>query len=316
MTQTKPHIIQVNNLIKRYSKSQVNAVDDVSFYVEEGSFFSLLGPNGAGKTTILSILNTTLSMTSGEVIVAGHDLNKKPDKVRQNIGVIFQNSSLDDNLTAEENIRFHANLYQLYPYRPSFSLMPKSYQKKVKHLASVLGLENEMKKPVKALSGGMKRKLEIIRSLMHNPKVLFLDEPTTGLDPLSRNNLWEYLKDVRKQHQTTIFLTTHYLNEAEDSDYLAIINSGHLIAKGTPTEIKHTLIDQHLILDANDREKLKKELKSKHIKFTGTGPFNLSINSHSAQTLIKKINTPLSYLDINNPTLEQAYIEIINQQTS
>lgn len=234
----KKHIIEVKDLVKRYKKATVNAVDGVSFYVEEGAFFSLLGPNGAGKTTAISILTTLLNKTSGEVTISGFDVQKEPEKVRREIGVIFQNPSLDINLTAEENIRFHANLYNLYPYRPSFNLMSPEYQKTVMRLAKVVGLNKDIFKPVKALSGGMKRKLEIIRSLMHNPKVLFLDEPTTGLDPISRKNLWQYLKDIRKKTKTTIFLTTHYLEEAEGSDYVCIIDNGKLVARGTPEEIK------------------------------------------------------------------------------
>lgn len=232
-------IVEVKNLVKRYKKAKVNAVNDVSFYVEEGAFFSLLGPNGAGKTTAISILTTLLSKTSGEVTISGYDVEKEPEKVRQEIGVIFQNPSLDINLTAEENIRFHANLYNLFGYRPSFSLMDPKYQKTVMNLAKVVGLKNDIFKPVKTLSGGMKRKLEIIRSLMHNPKVLFLDEPTTGLDPVSRKNLWQYLWDLRKKTKTTIFLTTHYLEEAEGSDYVCIIDNGKVVAKGTPEEIKN-----------------------------------------------------------------------------
>jgi ABC-2 type transport system ATP-binding protein len=234
----KNHIIEVKNLVKRYKKATVNAVDGVSFYVEEGAFFSLLGPNGAGKTTAISILTTLLSKTSGEVTIGGFDVEREPEKVRQEIGVIFQNPSLDINLTAEENIRFHANLYNLYSYRPSFSMMSEKYQKTVMELSKVVGLKKDIFKPVKALSGGMKRKLEIIRSLMHQPKVLFLDEPTTGLDPISRKNLWQYLWDIRKKTGTTIFLTTHYLEEAEGSDYVCIIDNGKVVAKGTPEEIK------------------------------------------------------------------------------
>lgn len=234
----KNHIIEIKNLVKRYKKADVNAVNDVSFYVEEGAFFSLLGPNGAGKTTAISILTTLLNKTSGDVTISGFDVEHEPEKVRQEIGVIFQNPSLDINLTAEENIRFHANLYNLFSYRPSFDLMDSKYKKAVMKLAKVVGLNKDIFKPVKTLSGGMKRKLEIIRSLMHNPKVLFLDEPTTGLDPVSRKNLWQYLKEIRKKTNTTIFLTTHYLEEAEGSDYVVIIDKGKVIAKGTPEEIK------------------------------------------------------------------------------
>ncbi len=154
------------------------------------------------------------------------------------MGIIFQNPSLDLNLTAEENIRLHSILYGLYPYRLSYTMMPNSYKKRVDELAKIIGIENEIHKQVKTFSGGMKRKLEIIRSLMHKPKVLFLDEPTNGLDPYSRKSLWEYLRDVRKKEKTTIFLTTHYLEEAEEADQVCIINHGKVVAIGSPKKIK------------------------------------------------------------------------------
>ncbi len=306
-----PHIIDVSHLVKRYKKADQNSVDDISFYVDKNSFFSLLGPNGAGKTTTISILTTLLAPTSGQASIGGFDVNTQPNEVRQKIGVIFQNPSLDRNLTAEENIRFHCNLYNLYPYRPSFSLMANTYRKKVNQLAEIVGLEKDLFKPVKALSGGMKRKLEIIRSLMHQPQVLFLDEPTTGLDPISRQNLWRYLQEIRETTDITIFLTTHYLEEAEGSDYLCIIDHGKIVAKGTPTEIKHTLIENYVITDAKNRPKLAAELTKHKLKFTGTGPFQISLGKQSAQKIIQNIHTPLTLLDIHNPSLEDAYVEII-----
>lgn len=232
------HAIVVKNLVKKYNTATVNAVDDVSFTVNEGEFFALLGPNGAGKTTTISILTTTLSKTKGMVQIAGFDVDQKGNDVRNSIGIIFQNPSLDLNLTAEENIRFHAILYGLYPFRPTFGLMPKEYKTRVMELATILGIEKEIFNPIKTFSGGMKRKLEIVRSLMHKPKVLFLDEPTSGLDPLSRQTLWEYLKEVRKKEKTTVFLTTHYLEEAEDADTVCIINHGKVVALGTPKKLK------------------------------------------------------------------------------
>jgi ABC-2 type transport system ATP-binding protein len=237
-------IIEVKNLVKKYKKSDKNAVDGISFDVKEGEFFTLLGPNGAGKTTTISILTTLLSKTSGEVNVAGFEIDKNQSKVRQNVGIIFQNPSIDLNLTAEENIRFHAILYGVFPFRPMYKLMPVAYQKRVMELAKVLGLEKEIFKAVKTFSGGMKRKLEIMRSLIHHPKVLFLDEPTIGLDPLSRKNLWEYLKKVRKEEGITIFLTTHYLEEAEEADKVCIINEGKIVAFGSPKEIKSKLMSK------------------------------------------------------------------------
>lgn len=312
----KNHIIDVSHLVKRYNRAEKNSVDDVSFYVEKGAFFSLLGPNGAGKTTIISILTSLLSVTSGSVHIAGHDIEKDPHKVRQNIGVIFQNPSLDLNLTAEENIRFHAILYNLYPFSPTYSLMPKQYKNKVSELAELVGIQKDLNKPVKTFSGGMKRKLEIIRSLIHKPKVLFLDEPTTGLDPISRHNLWEYLQDIRKKEDITIFLTTHYLDEAEGSDYISIIDNGKVIANGSPKEIKDKLIKRYIILDAEKRSDLKNELEHHNWKIEGAGPFMIAIDDTTGQEKIKKINTTLNYLEIHNPTLEDAYVEIITKNNA
>src|SRR5512141_944761 len=204
-------ILHVSHLVKRYKNSQTNAVDDVSFDVAPGEFFVLLGPNGAGKTTTISILTTTLAPTAGQVLIAGHNVATESGAVRQCVGIIFQNPSLDVNLTAEENVRLHAILYGLYPFAPNFALMPRAYQAQIHTLAGVLGIDREIFKPIKTFSGGMKRKLEIIRSLIHRPQVLFLDEPTSGLDPASRRSLWDYLRRVRADDGTTIFLTTHYL---------------------------------------------------------------------------------------------------------
>lgn len=304
-------IIEVNNLVKRYKKADKNAVDDVSFKVEEGEFFSLLGPNGAGKTTTISILTTTLSKTSGEVKVAGYDTDKEAEKVRSKVGIIFQNPSLDANLSAEENVRFHAILYGLYPYRPSYALMPEAYKKHIYELAEIIGIEKVLHKPIKTFSGGMKRRLEIVRSLIHKPKVLFLDEPSSGLDPLSRKNLWKYLNEVRTTQNTTILLTTHYLEEAEDADRVAIINNGKLEMIGTPRSIKNELVEETMTVDAKDRKKLKKELDNMKLKYTGKGPFVIPLGKQRAQSIIQKLKTELSILDIDRPTLEDAYLQLI-----
>lgn len=235
-------MIIVKNLVKKFKSASINSVDDVSFNVGEGEFFSFLGPNGAGKTTTISILTTTLAKTSGEVKIDGLDIDADQELVRKKIGIIFQKPSLDQNLTAEENIRFHCSLYGIYNYRPLYSMMPDSYKNKISDLMSVVGLEEkELNTPISKFSGGMKRKLEIVRSLMHDPKILFLDEPTTGLDPLSRKTLWEYLNETRKKNGTTIFLTTHYLDEAENCDHIGIINKGKIVFDGTPTEMRHML---------------------------------------------------------------------------
>jgi ABC-2 type transport system ATP-binding protein len=304
-------VIEVKDLVKRYKKADRNAVDGVSFNVQAGEFFTLLGPNGAGKTTTISILTTTLRPTSGSIVIGERDAQTDASGVRQQVGIIFQKPSLDLNLTGEENVRFHAILYGLYPYRPFFRAMPRAYRDQVADLASVLGLTREIFKPVKTLSGGMKRKLEIIRGLMHRPSVLFLDEPTAGLDAASRRNLWGYLRDVRKQHDTTIFLTTHYLEEAEEADRICILDRGKVVSLGTPAEIKAHLGAESLVLDAADRDALRREIAALGLSVTGDGPFRLALAGASAQDVIRKIVSPLTVLKTDSPTLEDAYLGIV-----
>jgi ABC-2 type transport system ATP-binding protein len=306
-----PNVIEVRDLVKRYRKSDKNAVDGVSFDVRRGEFFALLGPNGAGKTTTISILTTTLTPSSGSILIDGRDAVRDPAGVRRQVGIIFQKPSLDLNLSGEENVRFHAMLYGLYPYRPLFRMMPRRYREQVRELASVLGLEKEMFKPVKTLSGGMKKKLEIIRGLMHRPHVLFLDEPTAGLDAASRRNLWDYLREVRQQYETTIFLTTHYLDEAEQADRICILDQGRIVSLGTPSEIKAHLLDEYLVVDAVDRAALRRELQALQLRFTERGEFQVSLNGHSAQDVIRQISTDLTVLKTHSPSLEDAYLRIV-----
>jgi len=305
------NVIEVRDLVKRYRKAEKNAVDGVSFDVRAGEFFTLLGPNGAGKTTTISILTTTLRPTSGTVVIGGRDATKDPAGVRRQVGIIFQKPSLDLNLTGEENIRFHAMLYGLHPYRPFFSMMSRNYREQVRELATVLGLRKEIFKPVKTLSGGMKRKLEIVRGLMHRPSVLFLDEPTAGLDAASRRNLWDYLREVRPKNETTIFLTTHYLEEAEEADRICILDQGKVVSLGTPTEIKSELLQETLIVDAADRAQLRRELEDLRLLVDGEGPFEVNLNGASAHQVIRSIRTPLTTLKTHSPTLEDAYLGIV-----
>ncbi len=304
-------VIEVDQLTKRYRGADSNAVDGISFTVKSGEFFTLLGPNGAGKTTTISILTTTLAPTSGTARIAGYDVAHAASNVRQNIGIIFQQPSLDNNLTAEENIRFHAVLYGLWPFYPTFAMMPGEYKRRVHDLAALLDLERDIFKPVKKFSGGMRRKLEIIRSLLHEPRVLFLDEPTAGLDPVSRRSLWEYLRQVRRESGTTVFLTTHYLDEAEEADTICIINQGKVVSYGPPQEVKAQLIDQYLLIDAANREQLRAELKRLGFGFAETPLFKIGLNTHSAQQIIKAIETPLTVVKTHIPSLEDAYLEIV-----
>ncbi|HEX3489433.1 MAG TPA: ATP-binding cassette domain-containing protein [Streptosporangiaceae bacterium] len=230
--------IEVDRLVKRYHAAPGNAVDGISFTVPAGQLFCLLGPNGAGKTTTVSVLTTTLAPTAGRARIAGLDLARDQALVRRELGVVFQQPSLDLNLTAEENIRLHAVMYGLYPWRPTYRTMPAAYRRQVQEMAAVLGLSGLLRQRARALSGGLRRRLEIVRALMHRPRVLFLDEPTTGLDPESRRALWAYLAQTRAELGTTVFLTTHYLEEAEAADGVCVLAAGQIIERGTPAQLK------------------------------------------------------------------------------
>ena len=303
--------IEVRDLVKRYRKGTVNAVDGVSFDVVPGEFFALLGPNGAGKTTTISILTTTLSPTSGSVRICGHDIVREAGAVRSQVGIIFQNPSLDMNLTGEENVRFHAVLYGLYPYRPMYRLMPAAYRRQVGELAEMVALGADVFKPVRRLSGGMQRKLEIIRGLMHHPRVLFLDEPTAGLDVASRRTLWQYIEELRRRHEITICLTTHQLHEAEDADRVCILDHGRVVALGSPRDVKAQLVQERLIIDAADRDALRRRLREMKVHFTEDAHFVVRLDGLTAYEVIHGIKEPLTTLRTESPTLEDAYLRIL-----
>jgi ABC-2 type transport system ATP-binding protein len=306
-------VITVEHLTKRYKKSVVPAVDDISFDVRAGELFAFLGPNGAGKTTTISILTTTLAKTSGTVTIAGHDLDRDATAVRRSIGIIFQNPSLDLHLSGEENIRLHVALYGLYAYRPFYRAMPAAYRTRIEELAEVVGLRDDIFRPLKTYSGGMKRKLEIIRSLMHRPSVLFLDEPTSGLDPVSRHALWQYLLRARAADGTTIFLTTHYLDEAEVADRVCVIDHGRIAMNGTPDEMKAALVSRTIEVDAEDRSALLAELGRLGLEpAVGVdGTIRVAYDQSTAQSIIGRIATPLTVLRVHDPSLEEAYVELL-----
>ncbi|MFH1780378.1 MAG: ATP-binding cassette domain-containing protein [Candidatus Micrarchaeota archaeon] len=220
--------IKVSGLTKKFNG--FTAVDNVSFSVSEGEVFAFLGPNGAGKTTTIKMLTTLLDSTSGSVQVNGSDPSKDKDAVRRSFGIVFQDPSLDDELTAFENMEFHGILYNL----------PKELLKtRIKELLEFVELWDRRNNLVKTFSGGMKRRLEIARGLLHHPKVLFLDEPTLGLDPQTRNHIWAYIKELNKKEGITVFFTTHYMDEAERvADKIAVIDKGKIAAIGTMKELR------------------------------------------------------------------------------
>lgn len=220
--------ITVRNLVKKFKNFA--AVDDISFEVKEGEIFAFLGPNGAGKTTTIKMLTTLLSPTAGQILINGFDPIKDKDNARKSFGIVFQDPSLDDELTAGENLEFHGVLYKV----PS-----KLRKDRIKELLELVELSDRKNDLVKTFSGGMKRRLEIARGLLHHPKVFFLDEPTIGLDPQTRNHMWEYIKELNKKEKITIFFTTHYIEEAEKvAQKVAIIDYGKIVAQGTVLELK------------------------------------------------------------------------------
>ena len=311
-------MVVVEHLTKRYRGAQRNAVDDISFGVRRGEFFALLGPNGAGKTTTIAILTTTLAPTSGHVRIAGADVRDDPAAVRREVGIIFQNPSLDMNLSGEENLRLHAVLYGLYPYRPAYRLMPAAYRKQVGEIAAMLGMQDDLFRPVRALSGGMRRKFEIMRALLHRPRVLFLDEPTTGLDATSRRGLWDYLSEIRQRGETTIVLTTHYLEEAEDADRILILNHGRIVTQGAPSQVKAELGAESLELDADDREALRRELRALGVAFEESEHLLIALDGRtttlSAYEVVRALSTPLSVMRTRQTSLEDVYLRIVARE--
>jgi len=220
--------IDVKDLIKKFNT--VTAVDNITFSVEKGECFGLLGPNGAGKTTTINILSTLLKATFGQAFVAGFDVSKYRNEVRKNIGIVFQEPALDSKLTGRENLEFHAMMY---------GIDPVTRNERIASLLELVELSEKANTFVKNYSGGMKRRLEIARGLIHHPKVLFLDEPTLGLDSQTRRLIWEYIKKLNKENRVTIILTTHYMEEADFlCDRIAIIDHGKIIATGTPQKLK------------------------------------------------------------------------------
>lgn len=307
-------IIETENLTKKFNG--ITAVDSISFQVEEGEIFGFLGPNGAGKTTTINILCTLLKPTSGEAHINGYNVVSEEHQVRRTIGIIFQDPSLDERLTAWENLKFHGLIYGL----------PKDLLKtRIEEVLNLTGLVEWKNDIVRKFSGGMKRRLEIARGLLHYPKVLFLDEPTLGLDPQTRRHVWDYIHNLRHKEKITIFMTTHYLDEAENCDRIAVIDFGKIIALDTPAGLKKILPEETIFLKTADDEKAKMEIEKNYklrVNYTSNlrnnGNQGIFFSVENAEEfipgLIKNLSVPVKSISLKKPSLDDIFLKLTGEE--
>ena len=301
------NIIEVKNLTKKFNG--FTAVNGISFSVRKGEIFGFLGPNGAGKSTTINVLSTLITPTSGEALINNFNVQSNTDDVRRSIGLVFQDPSLDDRLKAEENLVFHARLY---------GLKKKEYQKRVKEVLDLVELWDRRKSLVRSFSGGMKRRLEIARGLIHYPKVLFLDEPTLGLDPQTRVHIWDYILKLRESQQMTIFMTTHYMNEADYCDRIAIIDEGKIIALDTPAKLKKKMGGDIIKLKSQEKDKLKAEIREKYRKIAKEEGDFLRIEVPDGESflpqLFNDLKTKIESIELRKPTLEDVFLKLTGRK--
>ncbi len=295
--------IEVVGLTKRFGA--LTAVDDVSFQVEEGEVFGFLGPNGAGKTTTINILCTLLRPTAGSARVAGYDVASQQDDVRQSIGLVFQDPSLDDRLTAYENLRFHAHLY---------NVPGNEHARRIEETLRVVDLWDRRNGIVRTFSGGMRRRLEIARGMLHYPHVLFLDEPTIGLDPQTRENLWDYILALQRTHNITIFMTTHYMEEAEHCDRIAIIDQGKVVALDTPDALKRMVGADIVTIRTEDNERAAREIRERFGLETQQEDSRIRMEVADGAEFIPKVVCELGVVvlsvDLHRPTLDDVFLKL------
>ncbi|MBI5236375.1 MAG: ATP-binding cassette domain-containing protein [Deltaproteobacteria bacterium] len=303
----KSTIIEIQDLHKRYNGAL--AVSGVSLNVYEGEVFGFLGPNGAGKTTTISILCTLLNFDSGSAFVNGFDCKREPGKVRQSIGLVFQEVTLDNELTAYENLKFHCYMY---------NMGKKLAEERIDEMLVVVGLSDRKQEIVKKFSGGMKRRLEIARGLLHRPKVLFLDEPTLGLDPQTRTNVWEFIRTVKRSTGSTVFMTTHYMDEAEVCDRVAIIDKGRIIACDTPSTLKSSLKGDTIHLKTEDDEAAMKEIFERFglkAAMTEAGLFIIVDNGEKfIPRLFERSKTGILSISLKRPSLEDVFLNLTGKK--
>jgi len=301
------NIIEVKNLTKQFNG--LTAVDHISFEVKKGEIFGFLGPNGAGKSTTINILSTLLIPTDGDAAINSFNVLTQRDDVRKSIGLVFQDPSLDDRLTAEENLRFHAKLY---------GVPKEEYKKRMEEVLHLVDLWDRKEGIIKTFSGGMKRRLEIARGLIHYPQVLFLDEPTLGLDPQTRANLWDYILKLKRERNMTIFMTTHYMNEAENCDRIAIIDYGKIVAIDTPANLKKQVGGDIIRMTSGQKRKLKKELEERYKKEIkeedGTLQLEVADGEKFLPRLFNELDTKIDSIELRKPTLDDVFLHLTGRK--
>jgi len=293
--------VSVRGLEKRYG--DVEAVSGIDFDVEAGETFGFLGPNGAGKTTTIGVLCTLVRPTGGGATVAGHDVVRERDDVRRNIGLVFQDTTLDGYLTAEQNLRLHAELYGV----PRAAVRPRMQQ-----VMEMVGLWERRGSLVRTFSGGMKRRLEIARGLLHSPRVLFLDEPTVGLDPQTRSSIWGYIRDLKEREDITIFLTTHYMDEAEYCDRIAIMDRGRIIVLDTPEALKASVGRDRVQIGTDDDEEaiaaLRERLGLEATMAEGLVTFAVENGGEFVPRLFAELGVPIRSVSVSRPSLDDVFM--------
>lgn len=298
-------IIEVKNFTKKYGN--FTAVNDISFQVEEGTIFAFLGPNGAGKSTTINTLCTIFEKTSGTLLINGKDVTTQKSEVRSTIGVVFQDSTLDSKMTIEENLKMHCVFYHV---------PKKEVEERIHFVLSLVDLLDERKKSVAALSGGMKRRVELARGLIHYPKVLFLDEPTTGLDPQTRAHIWEYLIKLQKERNITIFLTTHYMEEAEICNKVAIIDNGIIVAHDTPYALKKKFTKDRAYINTKNGPELEQLLVQYELNYEKKeGYYRVEAEKIDCLLQVLSIHKDhITNIEIKKGTFNDVFLEITGKK--
>lgn len=301
------NIIETRNLTRAFNG--LIAVDHISFSVKKGEIFGFLGPNGAGKSTTINMLATLLSPTEGEAFINNFSILSQRDEVRSSIGLVFQDPSLDDRLTAEENLRFHSRLYHV----------PKSvYKERLKEVLQLVDLWERKTSIVKTFSGGMKRRLEVARGLIHSPQVLFLDEPTLGLDPQTRASIWDYILKLKREKEMTIFMTTHYMNEAEYCDRIAVIDYGKIVALDTPENLKRLVGGDIIQMESRNPDALKEELERRYQLAAKQEKNLVTIEVTDGEKflprLFNELDTKIDSVELREPTLDDVFLNLTGRK--